>query len=896
VEAGTKNCLGGKYIVKRKSTPPRWAIQFFKWFCNDHFVEAVLGDMIELYERRRKSMRRWKADVLFVFNVMQFIQPFAIRRKSSTSINTFGMYKNFFTIAWRTFLKTKGYSFINITGLAVGLSACLLIGLYVKHELNYDRFHENAERIYRVNMEIKFGDNYLDLAVANPLFGETAKNEVQEIEQTTRLRWYGSFLVKKGNENIREGNVAWADSTLFDVFTLPMISGNPKTALTEPNSIVITESVARKYFDRTDVAGETLTIDNTQSRTITGVIKDLPSNMHFQFTSFVPLVENKSALEDTWVSQNWTTYLLLKEGANVGKVIPLLNKMTDRHLGPQLKAMIGKTLNEFVGEGNFFKVSLTALPDIHLRSNRIGELYGAGNIQYVYIFSAIAACILIIAIINFMNLATARSANRAREVGMRKVMGSMKGALIGQFITESVLTCAVAMVLAIAITVILFPFFNELTGKPIDPSILLKPQVAFALLIVTLIVGFLSGSYPAFYLSAFQPISVLKGMSGGGKRSVFRNVLVVFQFAASVLLIAGTLIVFRQLQYIQQKDVGYNREQLLIINNIDKLAHRTEALKASLLQVPGVEKTTVTGFLPVNYYRNNTSFFTSPSLELKDAISIQMWMIDEDYVETMGMQLLEGRNFSKEFAADTTTLILNESAAKFMGGRDILEKKLYYVVDQNTKSLKEFRVIGIVKDFNFSSLREPVKPLAFTFGSNDGGMTVRIQGEDITQVVSAIENKWKSVAPDLPFEYSFMDADFDKLYKGERQAGKLVTYFASLSILISCLGLFGLATFMAEQRTKEIGIRKVMGASVAGITVLLSNNFLKLVLIAVAIAIPIAWYFTDKWLQNFAYHINLEWWVFAVASVLAVIIALLTVSVQAFKAAMQDPVKSLRSE
>jgi putative ABC transport system permease protein len=884
--------------VKRNSTPPRWAIQFFKWFCNDHLVEAVLGDMIELYERRRKSMRRWKADALFVFNVIQFIQPFAIRGKSSTSINTIGMYKNYFTIAWRTFLKSKGYSFINIAGLAVGLSACLLIGLYVKHELSYDRFHEKAPRVYRVNMELKFGDNHLDLACANPLFGETAENEIQQVELTTRLRWYGGFLVKKGNENIREGNIAWADSTLFDVFTLPMISGNPKTALTEPNSIVITESVARKYFDRTDVAGETLTINNTQSRKITGVIKDLPSNMHFQFTSFVPTIEREDALDGTWAgSQNWNTYVLLKEGANADEVVPLLNKMVDRHLGPQLKAIIGKTLNDFNSEGNFFKVSLTALPDIHLQSNRIGELYGPGNIQYVYIFSAIAGCILFIAIINFMNLATARSANRAREVGMRKVMGSNKGALVGQFITESVLTCAVAMLLAVAITIILFPFFNELTGKPIDPSILLTPPVAIALLILTLIVGGFSGSYPAFYLSAFQPVSVLKGTQGrGGKRSVFRNVLVVFQFAASVLLIAGTLIVFRQLQYIQHKDVGYNRDQLLIINNIDKLGNRTEALKTSLLQVRGVEKTTVTGYLPVNYYRNNDSFFTSRSLDTKDMISMQEWMIDEDYVETMGMTLLEGRNFSKEIAADTASLILNESAAKFLGSRDILEKKLYQIIDEKTKALKEFRVIGIVKDFNFSSLREHVRPLTFTFGSNDGGMTVRLQGSDITQTVSAIEDNWKSVAPDLPFEYSFMDADFDQLYKGERQSGKLITYFASLSILISCLGLFGLATFMAEQRTKEIGIRKVMGASVSGITALLSSNFLKLVLIAVAIAIPIAWYFTDKWLQNFAYHINLEWWVFALASVLAVIIALLTVSVQAFKAAMQNPVKSLRSE
>jgi putative ABC transport system permease protein len=807
------------------------------------------------------------------------------------------MYKNYFTIAWRTFLKSKGYSLINIAGLAVGLSACLLIGLYVHHELSYDRFHEKAARIYRANVEIKFGDNHFDLAVANPLFGETAKNEIRQVEQTARLRWYGSLLIKKGDENVREGNVAWADSTLFEVFTLPMIFGNPKTALTEPNSIVITESVARKYFNRTDVVGETLIVNNTQSRKITGVIKDLPSNMHFRFTSFVPIIEDKYALEDSWGgSQNWNTYLLLKEGAYADEVVPLLNKMMDQHLGPQLRVMLGKTISEFNREGNFFKVSLTALPDIHLSPARIGELYGTGSIQYVYIFSAIAVCILLIAIINFMNLTTARSAGRAREVGMRKVMGSRKGALMGQFVTESVLTCSVAMLVAVVITVMIFPFFNELTGKSLDPMILLTPQMTAGLIILTIVVGTLSGSYPAFYLSAFRPVNVLKGMQSSRKGSVFRNVLVVFQFAASVLLIAGTLIVYRQLQFIQQKDVGYDRDQQLIINNIDKLGNRIKAMKASLLQVRGVENATVTGYLPVNYYRNNDTFFASPSLEMKDAISVQKWVIDEDYVKTMGIRLLEGRNFSKEVAADTMAVILNESAAKFMGNHDILEKKLFHVVDEKAKTLKEFRVIGIVKDFNFSSLRERVKPLAFVFGSDNGAMTVRIAGSDLTRTVAEIQDKWKSVASELPFEYSFMDADFDQLYKGERQAGKLITCFASLSIIISCLGLFGLATFMAERRTKEIGIRKVMGASVSGITGLLSKDFLRLVLIAVVIAVPVAWYFTDRWLQDFAYHINVEWWIFAVASVMALIIALLTVSIQAIRAAVQNPVSSLRSE
>lgn len=880
--------------------PPKLFLRFFRWYANPRLRNTIEGDLIEEYNERSALSGRRLADLRFILDVLLLFRP-AIVRPFRLNINStpYGMYKNYFTIAWRTFLKSKGYSFINITGLAIGLSACMLIGLYVHHELSYDRFNEKANRIFRVNIEIKFGDNHLDLAVANPLFGETATQEIHEVEKFTRLHWYGSFLVKKGDKNIREGNVGWADSTLFDVFTLPMIAGNPKTALTEPNSIVITESVARKYFDRTDVLGETLTINNKEIRKITGVIKDIPSNSHFRFTSFLPLVEDEYATDPTWAgSQNWATYLLLKEGADADAVVPLMDKMMDRHVGPQLKSIVGKSLEDFNREGNFFKTSLTALPDIHLHSNRIGELGGTGNIQYVYIFSAIAICILIIAIINFMNLSTARSAHRAREVGMRKVMGSMKSALIGQFITESFLTCAGAMVLAIGITVLVLPSFNLLTGKSLEANVLLDPQLIVSLLILTIGVGIVSGSYPAFYLSAFQPVKVLKGTHAAGTRkSLFRNGLVVFQFAASVILIAGTVMIFRQLEYIQQKDVGYNREQLLVLGNTEQVGRRqVQALKTSVLEISGVESATITGFLPVNYYRSNDSFFSSPSLEMKDAISMQKWVIDEDYMKTMGMTLVEGRNFSREVAADTAAIILNESAVKFLGNRDMLDRRLYRILDESTRALQELHVIGIVKDFNFSSLREAVKPLAFTFGADEGGMTVKIAGADIPQVVSAIEKQWKMVEPDLPFEYSFMDQDFDTLYKGERQSGKLITCFASLSILISCLGLFGLATYMTEQRTKEIGIRKVMGASISGITALLSMDFLKLVLIAVAIATPVAYYFTNEWLGGFAYHIDVEWWVFLMASILAAIVAILTVSIQAIKAAVQNPVKSLRVE
>ncbi|MCW5910249.1 MAG: ABC transporter permease [Cyclobacteriaceae bacterium] len=880
-----------------KPYPPQRALQFLRWFCREDYIEEIEGDLTEVFKKESENSPKW-AKWKFAWSVVRYFRPeFMKSFKNHYQLNAYGMYKNYFTIAWRTFLRSKGYSMINILGLAIGLSACLLIALYVHHELSYDRFHEKANRIYRADIEIKFSDNHIDLAVANPLFGETAKTDFSQVEQTTRLRWYGSFLVKKGDVNIREGNIAWADSTLFDVFTLPMIHGNPKTALTEPNTIVITESVARKYFDSTDVVGQTLTINNTKSRKITGVIKDIPSNSHFRFTSFVPIIEDEYASEVTWAgSQSWNTYLLLSPGADAEALVPELNKMLDRHLEPELKNIINKTVDEFKSGGDYFKASLTKLEDIHLRSNKIGELYGGGNLQYIYIFSVIACFILMIAVINFMNLATARSASRAREVGVRKVLGSLRSNLIQQFITESSLTCVIAMLLSVAITFLSLPLFNELTGKVFEFNTLLSPSVITLLAALTIGVGLLAGSYPAFYLSAFQPVSVLKGSKTGHvKKSFFRNALVVFQFSASVLLIAGTLIVFMQMQYIREKDLGYNREQILILNNTGQLGKRIEPIKNSLSQTSGVENLTVTGYLPVNYYRNNNTLFTTPSLDIKSAISLQTWTIDENYLPTMDMKLMEGRNFVKG-KTDSASIILNESAAKFLGHENILERKLYRLIDEETKTVTEYRIVGIVKDFNFSSLREQVKPLAFYYGSDQGALTIKLSTTDIPALLSTIENQWRSVASDLPFEYSFMDADFDNLYKGERQIGKLITIFASLSIFISCLGLFGLATYIAEQRTKEVGIRKVLGASVSRITALLSKDFVRLVLLAVVMATPLAYYFTYQWLQGFAYRIELPWWVFILSGVIALIIAIATVSFQAIKAAMANPVDSLRSE
>lgn len=879
--------------------PPKWVRKFLELFLDPKTLESGLGDLEEKFQRSLKSnISPWKAKTLYAMEGLGFMKMAGRKKTAHNPSNTFGMYKSYFIIAWRNILKSKGYTAINILGLSIGITACILIALYVQFELSFDRFNLKTDRIYRVNNEIKFGDNHLDLAVTNAIFGETALHDFSQIEQYTRLIWYGGVLVKKDDENIRESNVARADASLFEVFTLPMISGNPKTALSEPNSIVITESIARKYFGATDVAGQMLVINNVENRKVTGVIKDIPKNCHFQFNMFLPMVENEQSRENNWAgNQNWATYLLLKPGTNADALTSELKKMLDRNLGPQLKTLVNKTLEEFNSQGNYFKVSLTPLADIHLHSDRIGELYGNGDVRYVYIFSAVGIFILLIACINFMNLATARSAKRAREVGVRKVLGSLRKSLVNQFLSEALLTTALAMILAYGFAWLSLPYFVELTEKGIDKNILSSVEVLAAMAALVIVIGLLTGTYPAFYLSSFQPASVLKGSKGTRfKKSLFRNTLVVFQFSASVVLITGTIIIYTQLNYIRSKDIGYSRDQVLIINNTEALGKNIQPFKNELLQLAGVQKASVSGFLPVNYNRNSDSFFSSPALDTKDAISMQIWSIDESYIPTMEMKIVEGRNFSEAVATDSMGLIVNEAAARFFGNKDILNKRLYRFDDLQTKTVNVYHVVGVVKDFNFSSLREHVKPLAFSYGYNDAGISVKIKTDAVQEILSEVKKKWQAMSSGLPLEYSFMDDDFNRHYLGDKKIGELFTIFAALAIFIACLGLFGLATFVAEQRTKEIGIRKVMGANVPGITALLSRDFIRLVIIAILIATPLAYYLMSMWLQAFAYRIDIQWWVFMVTGAVVILIALFTVSFQAIKAAMMNPVNSLRSE
>jgi putative ABC transport system permease protein len=553
------------------------------------------------------------------------------------------------------------------------------------------------------------------------------------------------------------------------------------------------------------------------------------------------------------------------------------------------------SIQEFEKAGNQLKYFLVPLTRIHFQTDRNFDLSPPGDMQHVYIFSAVAIFILLIACINFMNLTTARSTNRAREVGIRKVLGTERKNLITQFLTESTIMVVISLMIALVVASFVLPLFNNVAAKSMTMQSLFSPLILPLLIGLPVIVGLLAGSYPAFYLSAFRPIAVLKGQTVGKKRSGFRSTLVVFQFAISIILITGTIIIYSQLHYIQNKNLGFNKDQVLVINNGYALGNNATAFKNEMLREPGVSSGTFTGFLPINSSRNDNTFSSEPVLTSKTGLDLQLWSVDNDYIKTLGMQVLKGRNFSSEFKTDSTAIILNETASHLFGfGDNPIGKKIYNPQPDN--GIAAYQVIGMVKNFHFASLRESIGPLGLILNKNNGLVSFKVTAANIPSILKKAEANWKTMASGMPFSYQFLDEGFDEMYRAEQRVGKIALIFAMLAIFIACLGLFGLATFVAEQRTKEIGIRKILGASVQGIITLLSKDFLKLVIIAFVIAVPLAWYFMAKWLEDFAYRINIGWWVFAIAGTIAFLIAMATISFQAIKAALTNPVKNLRTE
>jgi putative ABC transport system permease protein len=812
------------------------------------------------------------------------------------------MISTFFKLAWRNIVKHKTFSIINIIGLAIGLACFLMIAMYVVDELSYDRHHEKGDRIYRVDADIRFGGTDSKLAVSSDPMGATLKKDYPEVEQFVRLyASSGGRQVKKGNEFINEQHICYADSTVFDVFTLPAVDGNTSHALDEPNTAVISESAALKYFGNTHVTGKMIEVqeDEILPYKITAVIKDMPENSHFRFDFLFSMDNVRNYDFGNFLSHNFHTYILLKPGADPAVFKKHFAQVLEKYIVPQASQFMQiKSMKEFEQSGNKLVYSLMPLFDIHLKSDRNPELSPPSNMQYVYIFSAAACLILLLACVNFINLSTANSGSRSREIGIRKVMGSGRTSLIRQFLSESLLTALLSAVVALLLVWASISFFNTLSGKHFSITDLLQPVYLFCILLLALLVGLVAGSYPAFYISSFQPIAALKGkLRLSSSKSYLRNGLVIFQFFIATVLIMGTIVVYKQINFIQHTKLGFNKEQILIVDDSYVLGKSTHAFMENIKKMKGVQMAAQAGYLPVsNSSRNDNTFSTDATMTPSNSLNMQIWKIDYDYIPLLGMEMVQGRNFSREYGTDSTGIIINETCAKMMGGGNVIGRKLY-TADDNSGEMKIVKtVVGVVKDFHFNSLRQNIEPLSMRLGNANWSLAFKVSTNDLMPLVASIEKEFKQMAAGKPFSYRFLDDSFDDMYRVEQRVGNLALAFAIIAIAIACMGLFGLAIYMAQQRVKEIGVRKVLGATVSNIVSMLSADFVKLVAIASVIAFPVAWYAMHRWLQDFAYRTTISWWVFVLAAAIGLGIALLTVSFQAIKAALTNPVKSLRTE
>ncbi|TXN37776.1 FtsX-like permease family protein [Flagellimonas hymeniacidonis] len=819
------------------------------------------------------------------------------------------MLKNHIKIAWRSLKKHPFFTFLNIFGLAIGMAGCLLISMYIYDELSFDGMFPDGNRIHRINIDnTNGGETNKYASVAAPL-GHTLMQDYPQIEMVTRFRDMSSILLRKteAKQNIKENHIIGVDSTFFDMFGLTLLKGNPETALKAPKTLILTQTAAQKHFGSDRVLGQTLLLDNKDVYTVTGVIDDLPENSFLRnHTIFISMTSFPDAESPSWANWNYSTFIKLHSEASIQSLNAPLKNIYETYMIPWIQTFDpSMTLKKFresrKASGNNMVWSTTPLTDIHLySSNRKGELSPNNDIENIYILSAIGLFLIILASVNFVNLSTAQALKRVKEIGIRKTLGSKKIGLIKQFLTEAVTISFLSLVMALAITAIALPFFNELSGKGI--SLPLNSPLFWGLLLVSaILLGLFSGSYPAFFLSKFAPIITLKGGSKSGTgNSRVRNYLVIFQFAISVSLIIGTLVVFQQLQFIQSKDLGFKKDQVLIIDDVDASGDKIQSLKQEVEKVGHVKSVSLSSFLPTPSARNGITFFPEAGSGIKhDGYIFEKWRVDHDYMNTLGMKIIVGRNFDRQLPTDSSSIILNESAVAMLGlqNEDALGARLSHDFKRPDKENMEYlTVIGVVENFHFESLRNNINAMSLSLGRNSNKMLIKLNHGDFKNTIAQIKQIWNTMAPHQPFQYYFMDDSFNDTYKAEQQLGSIFVVFTFLSILIACLGLFGLAVFNAEKRTKEIGIRKVLGANVGQITYKLIIDFLKLVGVAILVSLPIGWFAMNKWLEDFSYRIEIEWWVFAIASLLAIVIALLTVGLQSVKAAIVNPTKSLRTE
>jgi putative ABC transport system permease protein len=802
------------------------------------------------------------------------------------------MLKNYFKIAIRNILKHKFFAAINMIGLVIGMTCCLLIFVYIKDEMSFDRFHTQADNLYRIGLHGKVGGQEMQTVSSNTNLAQAMQAEIPGVEHALRIDDRAPTVLRFEDKAFTEPNMLAVDSNFFQFFSFKLLEGDIATALKEPSSIVFTPRAAAKYFGSANEAmGKTVQFGNdNRAFKVTGLCDEPPNNSHIQYDILVSWSSFPDLDEGGWTSNSYYTYIIKSPATTVESINAKLEDMVAKNVGPEIESGLGISFDKFREQGGIYSYYIFPMVDSHLQTNHMdNDMQPKGDIRYVYIFGAVGAFILLIACINFMNLATARSAGRAKEVGLRKAMGSERNQMIIQFLSESFLYSFAAIIISLVLSYMFLPWFNLLAGKELTLNALQEPTFMFAAFALVVLVGFLAVSYPAFYLTSFNAVEVLKGKVRAGMKSKgVRSTLVVVQFAVSTFLIVATVVVFQQLSFLQSKDLGLDQHKIINISNTAKLETNRAAFKNQVLALSTVEQASYTNntFPGVN----NTTIFREKGTEADKIMG--KYYADWDHLATMKFTLAEGRFFSKEFPTDSSACIINQAAVKEFGWETGMEKE---VLDYNGPVPETMKVIGVVKDFNFESLKDKVRPMVIRLTEADRNLLIRYKG-DPQAVVASLDNLWKQNMPDQPFEYTFLDEDFDALFRSEMRLRDIFIVFSSVAILIACMGLFALAAFTTEQRTKEIGIRKALGATPMGLTLLLSREFTRLVLIAIVPALVLGWYITNEWLNDFAYRISISPLLFLGSAAVAIAIAWVTVGYQAIKAAQSNPVNSLRYE
>ncbi|HEY0739859.1 MAG TPA: ABC transporter permease [Chryseosolibacter sp.] len=863
--------------------PPKFFHRFFRWFCDPAIAEDIEGDLMEMFHRDAETASAGKARFRFARNTVKLFRPGIIRRFSQPSFTPSSpMFRNYLITSVRSLMRSKGFSTINIIGLAVGLATFSLISLYVYHELSFDRYHKNADRIVRIVENIKTENETLYQSVSSPPMGPRLLKDFPEIESYVRFQNW-SLLGQRNGVSFYERDSYIVDSTVFDVFSFELLKGDKKTALRDPFSIVLTETMAKKYFGNEEPLGQSLKMDY-DNYTVTGVMADVPANSHFRFSNLISFStwsrNNKYAEDDMWFWNGFHTYLLLRDAKSADAVRSKMQAFIEKNIGK--------------GKMYYEDLPLQPLTSIYMAEQRTWENGTRGSMDNIYILSIIAIFILLIACFNYINLATARASRRLKEVGMRKSLGALRRMLVMQFLGESTIVAFIAGVVAVALVWLSLPAFRTLVESELSFSALPDPMVIItAAIILILTIGLVAGTYPAIIISRFQPVQIFRPSSKGiYSHNTFRKILVTTQFVISIALVAGTLLIYDQLALVRNQDLGFNKNAMLLLptNGDSAIIRHLDAVKQELMQVPGVKSVTGSASVPGQSLSN---LYTE--IEMLDGkmspTNINYNFVDHDFLVAYDIKIIAGRNFLREARADdTTAYLINETAVRDFGwtNEQALGKKV--------RSRYQGRIVGVIKDFNYSSLHAKVEPLMIGFTNHAGRLSIRIDENDLQGSINRVQRKWTELLPHLPFDYSFLDVDFDRQYKADQQLGKTAGVFTGLAIFIGCLGLLGLTSFVVERRTKEIGIRKVLGASVSSVVVLITKEFFWLIIIALAVATPVTWYLISQWEQNFTLQAVINPLRFLIAGLSVMIFASLTISILSLRAAAANPTKALRTE